>query len=331
MTFPTVIGQAAYGATDLAQIPNIIGIDTLFLFDSGRPFELEKYEADEFEWLQSTSTGNGRPCAYTYIDSQILLWPTPVAVYTMRPHMHYKLTELSADTDTNAWTNDAEQLIRCHAKLLLYANLIEDTDGMQRMSAQIQSLQGPPRLQDIGPHGDRAHPRDELLMPVIPFGEYRPDLSDYEAQTEKGVLNVVPRGDGYGPFPSLAAISLSLGAQCRGAFAAYKTDGSVVVFAATSTDLYQLNNTTYGWTKVSLGGGPYAAVPASDQWSFAQFNNLVIAVQANVAPQVFDISSSTAFANLAGSPPQARYVDVVGRFVVLTGLLTNATGCSGRA
>jgi hypothetical protein len=162
-------------------------------------------------------------------------------------------------------------------------------------------------------------------MPVIPFGEYRPDLSDYEAQTEQGRpqrgsarrrLRAVPepRGD----------LAASLGAQCRGAFAAYKTDGSVVVFAATSTDLYQLNNTTYGWTKVSLGGGPYAAVTAASNGQFVQFNNLVIAVQANVAPQVFDISSSTAFANLAGSPPQARYVDVVGRFVVLTGLLSNA-------
>jgi hypothetical protein len=139
MTFSTVIGQAAYGASDLAQIPDIIGIDALFLTDTGRPYELEKYEADEFEWLQSTSTGNGRPAAYTYIDSQILLWPAPVAVYTMRPHMHYKLTELSADGDTNAWTTDAEQLIRCHAKLLLYSNLLEDADGMQRMSVQIQS------------------------------------------------------------------------------------------------------------------------------------------------------------------------------------------------
>jgi hypothetical protein len=26
---------------------------------------------------------------------------------------------------------------------------------------------------------------------------------------------VVPRGDGYGPFPSLTALSLSLGAQCE--------------------------------------------------------------------------------------------------------------------
>lgn len=161
-------------------------------------------------------------------------------------------------------------------------------------------------------------------MPLVPFGEYRPDLSDYEAQTERGILNVVPRGDGYGPFSSIAAISQSLGAQCRGAFSAYKTDGSVVVFAATATDLYQLNNTTYGWTNVSKGGVSYASVTASEQWSFAQFNNLVITVQANVAPQVFDVSSSTAFADLAGSPPQARYVDVVGRFVVLTGLLSNS-------
>jgi|SRR5581483_2822541 len=138
-TFNTVVGQRAYGASDLAQIPNIIGIDTMFLFDGGRPLELDKYEADEFEWLQSTSTGNGRPCAYTYIDSQILVWPLPNAIYPIRPHMHYVLDPLVNDTDTNAWTNDAEKLIRCHAKLLLYTNVLEDTDGMQRMSVQIQS------------------------------------------------------------------------------------------------------------------------------------------------------------------------------------------------
>jgi hypothetical protein len=139
LTFNTVIGQAAYTSADLAQIPNIIGIDTMFLFDGSRPLELDKYEADEFEWLQSASTGNGRPCAYTYIDSQILFWPVPVAAYLIRPHMHYLLNPLVSDADTNAWTNDAEQLIRCHAKLVLYSNVIEDTDGMQRMSVQIQS------------------------------------------------------------------------------------------------------------------------------------------------------------------------------------------------
>jgi hypothetical protein len=160
-------------------------------------------------------------------------------------------------------------------------------------------------------------------MPIVPFGEYRPDVSDYEAATERDALNVVPRGDGFGPFPSLTALSLSLGAQCRGAFVAYNTDGSVTIFAATATDLYTMNNTTFGWTKVSLGGGPYSTISTGDQWRFVQFNALIIAVQANVTPQVWILGSSTAFANLAGSPPQARYIDIVGRFVVLSGLLSN--------
>ena len=160
-------------------------------------------------------------------------------------------------------------------------------------------------------------------MPLITFGEYRPDVADYEAATSRNVLNVLPRGDGYGPFPSLTALSASLGAQCRGAFVAYKTDGSVAIFAATATDLYVMNNTTFGWSKVSLAGGPYATISGTDQWRFAQFNNLVIAVQANVVPQVYDLTSSTAFANLNGAPPQARYIDIVGQFVVLSGLLSN--------
>lgn len=161
-------------------------------------------------------------------------------------------------------------------------------------------------------------------MPVVTFGEYKPDLSDYEASNGRNVLNVVPRADGYGPFPSLAAISSSLGLPCRGAIAAYKTDGSVVVFASTATDLYTMSNTTFTWSKISLGGGPYATISPGDMWRFVQFNNLVIAVQANVVPQVFNISTSSAFEALAGgAAPQARYVDIVGRFVVLTGLLSN--------
>jgi hypothetical protein len=64
----------------------------------------------------------------------------------------------------------------------------------------------------------------------------------------------------------------------------------------------------------------YSALPSSDHWQFVQFGNFVIAVQVNTAPQVFDLTSSAAFADLGGSPPQARYAAVVGRFVVLSGL-----------
>jgi hypothetical protein len=159
-------------------------------------------------------------------------------------------------------------------------------------------------------------------MPLLGFGEWRPDVSDYQSKTTRNVLNVVPRGDGYGPFPSLTALSAALGAQCRGAFVASKADASVTIFAATATDLYIMDNSTFAWTKVSKTGGPYSSVSSGELWRFVQFNNLVIAVQGNVAPQVYNIVTSTEFADLAGSPPQARYIDIVGRFVVLSGLLT---------
>ncbi len=70
--------------------------------------------------------------------------------------------------------------------------------------------------------------------------------------------------------------------------------------------------------------GQYTAPPAADQWNFAQFNNSLIAVQTNTVPQVIDITAPTAFTDLGGSPPQAKYIAVVNRFVVLTGL-TSAT------
>ena len=160
-------------------------------------------------------------------------------------------------------------------------------------------------------------------MPLVPFGEYRPDVADYQAQYAAFLNNTLPRGDGYGPFPDFSAYSAALPGACRGFFKAIRTDGSVTIFAATATRLYQLDNTNFTWTDVSKGGSAYSALSTSDNWQFVQFNNFVIAVQANVAAQLFDLTASSAFADLGGSPPQARYISVVGQFVVLSGLLSN--------
>lgn len=157
---------------------------------------------------------------------------------------------------------------------------------------------------------------------MLPFGEYKPDLSNFNGQTTQLALNVVPRADGYGPWKALTPVTASLPAASRGTFYARKTDGTIVVFAGTSTRLYKLDNTTLAWTDVSKGAVAYSALPSTDHWGFAQFGNLVIAVQANTVPQVFDISSGSAFADLGGAPPQARYAAVVGRFLVLSGLLS---------
>jgi len=158
---------------------------------------------------------------------------------------------------------------------------------------------------------------------MLPFPEYAPDIADYNGAFTRTATNVVPRGDGYGPFKGHAVYSSALPAACRGFFYARRTDGAVAVFAGTSTRLYLMSNTDFSWSDVSKGGAAYTALSSTAQWQFAQFGNLVIAVQANVPPQVFDLSSASAFADLGGSPPQAGGVAVVGRFLVLFNLLSN--------
>lgn len=240
-------------------------------------------------------------------------------------------------------------------------------------------------------------------MPLLPFGAWQPDTSDYESQAKAhDINNVLPRADGYGPFPDFAILSQALIGACRGAFYALKSDGSVAVFAGTNDRLWLANNTDYSWTPVSRVGAvtisaaspgvitltahgfsandpvvfsnsggalpvaitagtvyyvktvldadtftisataggtaintastgtgthsvtsTYSALSSDAQWQFAQFGNLVFATQKNAVLQVYNLSSSSAFADNSGSPPQASYISVVGRFLVLSGLLSN--------
>lgn len=159
-----------------------------------------------------------------------------------------------------------------------------------------------------------------IVPGVLTFGEFAPDITDLNTGESSNVQNVVPRGDGWGPFPDWVAFTSALPDICRGYFFGRNADGSVTIFAATATNIYKLSNTDFTWGNVSLGGGPYAAVPGGANWQFVQFNTKVIAVQINVVPQVFDLTSSTAFANLGGTPPQASYVAIINRFVVLAGI-----------
>lgn len=159
-------------------------------------------------------------------------------------------------------------------------------------------------------------------MALLQWGEYKPDVSDFEATATKNILNVLPQGDGYGPFQDFTVYSAALPAACRGGFYALRSDGTIATFAATATKLYLLDNTTFDWTDVSQVGD-YTSVSPTAQWQFVQFNNLVVAVQANANPQVYDLTSSTKFADLTGSPPPAAYASVVGRFIVLSGLTDN--------
>lgn len=158
-------------------------------------------------------------------------------------------------------------------------------------------------------------------LPRVKFPPWVPDISDQETGVSANVSNVIPRADGWGPFLSFVQFTAALPAKCRGFFYARNSDGSVSIFAGTAASkLYLLNNSTLTWSDVSLGAGTYGALAAAANWCFVQFNNFVIAVHSNVNPQVFNLAAPAAFADLGGSPPQAAFVSIVNRFVVLSGL-----------
>lgn len=161
------------------------------------------------------------------------------------------------------------------------------------------------------------------MAKTIPFEEYAPDLTPLGTGVSALISGVTPRADGFGPFKSLAELTGSLPDTCRGHFFARKSDGSIATFAGTINRLYELNNTDFTWIDVSQGAAAYSNLVSTDNWQFAQFNDLVIAVNQNTPPQKFAMASSTAFEDLGGSPPNARFIAIIGLIIVLSGLLSN--------
>ncbi len=136
----------------------------------------------------------------------------------------------------------------------------------------------------------------------------------FDVGVARSTSTFIPNG---GPYDTEAS------AICRGLFYARKTDGSINVFAGTLKRLWLLDNTILRWDEVSQSATAYASLPATHHWQFAQFGSIVIAVKPSTNPQAFTLGSSTAFADLSGSPPQAAFIAIVGRFVVLSGLTSN--------
>lgn len=161
-----------------------------------------------------------------------------------------------------------------------------------------------------------------MKSPTLNFPEWAPDISSLGTNVSSVISGCVPRADGFGPFKSLQEFTQALPARCRGYFFARRSDGSIAVYAGTQVSLYLLDNNSFAWIDVSKGGVPYSPLVSTDNWRFAQFNDLVIAVQANTVPQKFILSSGTTFVDLGGSPPQAAHIAIINRFVVLTGLVS---------
>lgn len=92
----------------------------------------ETYEAI-VDWDINGQTG--QPTSFALYQDRVRLYPTPNDAYTLTFHYVKALTALSDDADSNAWLTEGEELIRLHAKKMLYANKIRNAKAAQDMAA----------------------------------------------------------------------------------------------------------------------------------------------------------------------------------------------------
>lgn len=133
-TFSTVQGQRAYTSADAAEIATSPSIEVLNGAFTGTRCPITKRAFDFIDAKTSQLTSYGQPEDWAYRAQTIWFYPIPDAAYTITAYHIPTLTALSADSDENAWTNDAEELIRSRAKIDLIRNVIRGTDMVEELT-----------------------------------------------------------------------------------------------------------------------------------------------------------------------------------------------------
>lgn len=143
------------------------------------------------------------------------------------------------------------------------------------------------------------------MMQPLAFGAFLPDQLPIGADRLTVARNVLPAPNGYRAVPGFAPVSNALPAAFLGGYSAISTDGTAYLLAGTATTLSRL--AAGSWTSLLSG------LTISNRWRFAQFGDVVIAVNGSTT-RVVDLNAGTASA-LSGAPT-AIDVDVVGPHVV---------------
>lgn len=133
-TFTTVAGTDTYTTSSATFLASLIDDDVLTITVDGATDPLGKITFAEMARLRiDTTTQSGPPAKYALYMQRLYLWPVPDDTYTMTVFYAGNLTALANDSATNAWTTEAEELIRLHAKVDLLENVIRDFPEADRM------------------------------------------------------------------------------------------------------------------------------------------------------------------------------------------------------
>lgn len=135
---------------------------------------------------------------------------------------------------------------------------------------------------------------------MIPFGRFEPDRGEMAAgcMTADGVL---PLLEGYGPAPALSVADSAeaLAAQCVGMIALTLSDGTWQVFAATASELYEMQS-DYTWDALTAT----LNVTAGDDVAFVHFGNFLLMTNTTDGLEYYNVETPAGFTavDAAGDP-----------------------------
>lgn len=146
----------------------------------------------------------------------------------------------------------------------------------------------------------------------IEFGEWMPDQPGISGALMEA-KNVVSQAIGYGPLPTAATFSQQASENLTTLIAAKTPGGVTKLFAAGRTKIFDISGT--GAISDASKTGGYTTDP-DDRFRFTQFGDVIIGTNNNDPMQVYQLGTSTDFADLDVTAPICKYLTVVRDFVV---------------
>jgi hypothetical protein len=136
-TFNTVASQELYTATDWPELASAVQIDAMTVTYNTVKSPMRAVSYVEIDDRQ-TGFVLAVPRNFAYYDQALRLFPIPNGAYPITVSYARRFTSLSDDDDTNAWTTEAEELIRQAAKSRIAANYLQADDLAARFGAMEQ-------------------------------------------------------------------------------------------------------------------------------------------------------------------------------------------------
>jgi hypothetical protein len=145
----TASGQEYYGAAttpaSYAALASFAKIRKAWVLVARNRYTLNERTAQYLDDVSVNPAVTGEPVDWSYAAGLLRLYPIPNGAYPIGFEAIQRLPALSAASDANAWTQDAADLIRAEAKLILAEELLHDIELAALMQRAIYGDPGEPR------------------------------------------------------------------------------------------------------------------------------------------------------------------------------------------